>query len=350
MSARPAPEPAPADDAITRESAPPNGWHPDAFVTVTNHPPVRDAIRDSSATPTKGVANLTSLPLRDHTALRLLTQLRLLTYRQLRAACYPDAHPSVTRRRMAQLVRAGAITVWESPTRTGGHTRYALPAPATLQAQLSALARDTAVAPFGPLIQLMLPQTTKRALRLADGAPPPNWLAHQAEVNALVLRMRETRPLRWLSTWDCPFPRRLASFDLPQPDYVVVEEHEAEPQLVFGEHDRGSEPIARFVERKVLLYSALAAFPEACAQHFGAARFLVRVTITDPVHRAPLRRLAELLEATYRAGGPDAANLFRFTLAGWLHAAPAETIWLAPGDMLQHDSLRWQQHRLRHAH
>lgn len=348
MSALPSGEPTPATDAITRRSALHGTRRPDAFATVTNDPPVRDAVRDTAAFPAEGVANLTNLPLRDHVALRLLTQLRLLTYAQLRSTCYPHAHPSVTRRRMAQLVRAGAITVWESPARTGGHTRYALPTPSTLQAELGALVRQAAIAPFGPLLELMLPQTTKRALRLVNGAAAPNWLPHQAEVNALVLRMRETRPLRWLSTWDCPFPRRLASFDLPQPDYVVVEEHEQGPQLVFGEHDRGSEPIARFVERKALLYAALAAFPEACAQHFGAASFIVRVTVTDPVHRAPLRRLAELLEATYRACGPDSARWFRFALAGWLNAAPNAAVWFAPGDTVEHDSLRWSAHPLRH--
>ena len=350
MPALPSLDLAPADDAITREIAPTHARHPDAFETVTNSPQVRGAVHDRPTAAAGGVANLTDLPLRDHAALRLLAQLRLLTYAQLRSACYPHAHPSVTRRRMAQLVRAGAITVWESPARTGGHTRFALPTPATLEVQLAALSRDAAVAPFGPLIALMLPQTTKRALRLAKGVPAPNWLPHQVEVNALVLRMRDTLPLRWLSTWDCPFPRRLASFDLPQPDYVLVEEHDAGPHLVFGEHDRGSEPIARFVERKVLLYAALAAFPEACTRYFGSSTFSVRVTVTDPVHRAPMRRLTELLEATYRAGGPDAARWFRFALAGWLHATPAGAVWLAPGDAVNHDSLRPSEHGLRPAH
>jgi hypothetical protein len=248
---------------------------------------------------------------------------------------------------MAQLLRAGAIAVWESPIRTGGHTRYALPTPATLKAELDALTHEAALHPVQPLIQLMLPQTERRALRLEAGTPTPNWLAHQAEVNALLLRMRDVIPLLWVSSWDCPFPQRVGSFELPQPDYVLVEDHADGPRLVFGEHDRGSEPIARFIERKVYLYAALAAFPEVCAHHFGISTFTVRVTVTDPSHRAPLRRLADLLDATYRAGGLATAQWFRFTLAGWLHASPNESVWLAPGDAITSGSLRWNAHAMR---
>jgi hypothetical protein len=341
---------APATDAITRDAHTAPSSHPLAFETPANGPPVRGAVRDRRATNVGDVANLASLPLRDRAALRLLVQLRLLTYAQLRTACYGSTHASVTRRRMGQLVRAGAITVWESPNRTGGHTRYALPTPATLQAELHAVARDAALQPFQPLLKLMVPQTTKRALRMEPGMPAPNWLPHQAEVNALVLRMRAETPLRWASSWDCPFPQRVASFELPQPDYVLIEEHADGPRLVFGEHDRGSEPVARFIERKVFLYAALATFPEACAHHFGISAFTVRVTVTDPAHRAPLRRLSDLLEATYRAAGPTAAQVFRFTLAGWLHAAPSDAVWLAPGDAIVRESLRWSEHALRHRH
>jgi hypothetical protein len=246
-------------------------------------------------------------------------------------------------------VRSGVLSVWESPSRHGGHTRFALATPAATRTVAAELLRATAAEPFAPLVRLALPQTAKRALRLVDRARP-NWLAHQLEVNSLVLRFAEAIPLRWMSSWDCPFPTRIASFELPQPDYVVVEEHASGPCLVFGEHDRGSEPVERFVARKVLLYAALAAFPEACTHHFGLPTFVVRVSVTDPVHRVPMRRLHDLLEATQRAGGAEVANLFRFTLAGWLHAYPQEPIWFAPSDAPPHVSVRWQEHRARHAH
>jgi hypothetical protein len=132
--------------------------------------------------------------------------------------------------------------------------------------------------------------------------------------------------------------------DIPKPDYVLIEAHEDGPRLVFGEHDRGSEPIDRFISRKVLLYAALASFPEACAHGFGLSTFTVRVSVTDPVHRAPMRRLTSLITATRHAGGSEVADLFRFTLAGWLHAYPAEPIWFAPNDDPTHESVRWQEH------
>ncbi len=336
-------------DAITHKEGPTPSPHPDAFAPVTNPTPVRDRVRDTAPNRAAGVANLAVLQDRDREALHALVQLRLLTYNQLRALSYPNVHPSVTRRRVRQLVGEGVLAVWELPTRSGGHTRYALPTPSALRAVSAALTRETAVEPFAPLIRLMLPQTAKRALQLS-GRTRPNWLAHQMEVNTLVLRQREATPLRWMSSWDCPFPSRLASFDLPQPDYVIVEEHADGPRLVFGEHDRGSEPIERFVARKVLLYAALAAFPDACGHHFGLPAFTVRVSVTDPVHGAPLRRLRDLLEATRRAGGAEVATLFRFTLAGWLHAYPREPIWFAPTDELPHTSVRWQDHAARNAH
>lgn len=336
-------------NAITHEYGRDETSHPDAFATAANPIPVRDMVRGTPPVRGASVANLDILQDRDRKALRALVQLRLLTYNQLRALSYANAHPSVTRRRMQQLVRDGVVSVWESPARSGGHTRYALPTPVAVRTVTAAFARETAAEPFAPLIQLMLPQTTKRALHLA-GRARPNWLAHQMEVNALVLRLREATPLRWMSSWDCPFPSTLASFDLPQPDYVIVEEHADGPRLVLGEHDRGSEPIERFVARKVLLYAALAAFPEACEHHFGLSTFTVRVSVTDPVHGVPMQRLRELLEGTRRAGGAEVADLFRFTLAGWLHAYPREPIWFGSTDELPHTSVRWQEHTARHAH
>lgn len=341
-------QPAAPADAITHETERGQTAQPDAFATVANPTLDRDIVRDTPPVRRGGVANLDILRDRDREALRALVQLRLLTYSQLRALSYPNAHPSVTRRRMQQLVREGVLTVWESPARNGGHTRYALPTPPAVRAVTEDLARETATEPFAPLIRLMLPQTAKRALQLS-GRTRPNWLAHQIEVNTLVLRLREAAPLRWMSSWDCPFPSKLASFDLPQPDYVVVEEHVGGPRLVFGEHDRGSEPIERFIARKVLLYAAVAAFPEACAHHFGLPTFTVRVSVTDPVHRAPMRRLMDLLEATRRALGSETPDLFRFTLAGWLHAAPREAIWFAPADVPRCASLRWAEHGARYA-
>lgn len=341
----------PPGNAITHESSIGYGGLPDAFATVAIPTQVRDTVRGTPTIPLLGVANLDRLPERDREMLRRLVQLRLLTYDQLRSMSYAGTHASVTRRRVKQLVHAGLLSTWESPSRHGGHTRYALPTPAAVRTITGQLVRSVEREPFAPLIDLMIPQTTRRPLQLSGaGGAAPNWLAHQTEVNALLLKLHGAQPLHWMSSWDCPFPSRLASFVLPQPDYVLIEAHDDGPRLVFGEHDRGSEPVERFVARKVLLYAALAAFPEACRHHFGFETFIVHVSVTDPMHRTPMRRLMDLLSATRRAGGEDVGHLFRFTLAGWLHAYPREPIWFAPGDAPSHESVRWQEHGCRQAH
>lgn len=341
----------PPRKAITHESNIGDGALPDALAPVAIPTPVRDTVRDTPAMSLATAANLDSLPERDHETLRRLVQLRLLTYSQLRSLSYAGAHASVTRRRVKQLVQAGLLSTWESPSRHGGHTRYALPTPAAVRAITGELVRSVEREPFAPLIDLMIPQTTRRPLQLSGaGGPAPNWFAHQTEVNTLLLKLHGAQPLHWLSSWDCPFPSRLASFVLPQPDYILIEALDDGPRLVFGEHDRGSEPVDRFIARKVLLYAALAAFPEACRHHFGFETFTVHVSVTDPIHQTPMRRLMDLLSATRRAGGEEVGNLFRFTLAGWLHAYPREPIWFAPGDAPSHESVRWQEHGCRRTH
>jgi hypothetical protein len=172
----------------------------------------------------------------------------------------------------------------------------------------------------------------------------PKWLPHQKEVNHLVTSLTSSplRTILWASSWDAPFPSQLGMFTAPQPDYVLVEKDTSgNPRLVFGEHDRGSEPIERFIERKVALYSALARFPDACEHHFGIPEFRVQVTVADLVRRKPIARLRALLDATRGHGGPD---LFRFTLGGWLYAYPDLPIWFSIKTPPTNDSVAWRDH------
>jgi hypothetical protein len=160
------------------------------------------------------------------------------------------------------------------------------PTATAIRAFLPTLAPET---PWAPLVGRMIPRSQRRPLELASSTP--KWLPHQREVNHLLASIVTSpeRRVLWASSWDCPFPSRAGMFVLPQPDYVVVEEVGGAPRLVFGEHDRGSEPLDRFAARKVALYSALAEFPDVCEQQFGIASFRVHVTVTDPLRRA-LRR------------------------------------------------------------
>ena len=123
---------------------------------------------------------------------------------------------------------------------------------------------------------------------------------------------------------------------MPQPDYVLVERGEHEPVVVFGEHDRGNEPLVRFVERKVALYSKLAGVAEDV---IGVPRFRVDVSVIDVQSNNPIARLRQLMDATNAYGAGD---LFRFTLGGWLYAYPNEAIWFARSPETQ--SVAWRNH------
>lgn len=272
----------------------------------------------ATAAPDLDAARLTA---RDIAVMRHLVRLRLLRYDQLHRLAFADVDPSIVRRRIRHLAQSGWLATWEAPSRHGGHARYAHPSAGAIRALLPTLVPD---APWGPLVARMVPRSQRRPLELGIGAP--KWLPHQREVNHLVTSIATApeRRILWASSWDCPFPSRVGMFALPQPDYVLVEEAGGAPRLVFGEHDRASEPIDRFTARKLALYGALAEFPDVCEQQFGIASFRVHVTVIDPLRRAPIARLRALLDAARSAERPD---IFRFTLGGWLYASPAAPIW-----------------------
>ena len=318
-----------------------DGRDPDAFGTTTRHPRDQDHIQDVLLRTQPPVPNLPSekLSARDESLLRHLVFLRLLTYSQIHRLIFSSVDPSFARRRIRQLARAGWLTTWEPPSRSGGHVRFAHPTQRTLRHVLPAI--DSSAA-WGRTVRLMLPRTKRRPLQLGDSIP--KWLPHQREVNELMLSILNTRQdrLLWCSSWDSPFPPRLGMFIAPQPDYVLIEDVGDATQLTFGEHDRASEPIERFITRKIALYRALARFPDACEQHFGVAHFRVQVTVTDPRRAAPIRRMHELIDAVRREGASD---IFRFTLGGWLHAAPGEDIWFDTNRTPVVDSAALADHR-----
>ena len=289
----------------------------------------------ASAAPDLDVARLTA---RDIDVMRHLIRLRLLRYDQLHRLAFADVDRSIARRRIRHLARSGWLVTWEAPSRRGGHARYAHPSADALRALLPTLVPD---ASWASLIARMVPRTQRRPLELGSSAP--KWLPHQREVNHLVTSIATApeRRILWGSSWDCPFPSRAGTFTLPQPDYVLVEEVDGAPQLVFGEHDRGSEPLDRFTARKLALYSALAEFPDVCAQQFGLPSFRVHVSVIDPLRRAPMARLRALLEAARSADRPD---VFRFTLGGWLYASPAAPIWFSADRPPQCDSVASRDH------
>jgi hypothetical protein len=288
--------------------------------------------------PAASASDTTDLTARDLAVLRSLVLLRVLTYEQLHRLAFASADPSITRRRIRHLARTGWLSTWEAPSRRGGHQRYAHPTAAAIRLILPAIRPD---ATWAPLVDRMLPRSQRRPLEL--GLEMPKWMAHQREVNHLLLSIATCaeRRVLWASSWDCPFPSRAGMFALPQPDYVLVEDVDGAPHLIFGEHDRGSEPIDRFVTRKVALYSALAAFPELCEQLFGIRSFRVDVTTIDPLRREPIARLRTLLDAARRSERPD---IFRFALGGWLYAYPSLPVWFDVDARPTHASVAHRNH------
>lgn len=314
--------------------------HPKAFGAVAQPPRDQGRIRGgvrATATAPAGL-DLAALTQRDIAVIRHLVLLRVLTYDQIHRLAFAPSDPSITRRRIRHLARSGWLSTWEAPSLHGGHARYAHPSASAIRAILPRLAAD---APWAPLIKRMVPRSHRRPLTLEGNAP--KWLAHQREVNHLVTSIvtNPDRRILWASSWDCPFPSRVSMFTLPQPDYVLVEEVDGAPRLIFGEHDRGHEPVDRFIARKIALYGALAEFPEVCEQQFGIATFRVDVTVIDPLRRAPIARLRSLLDAAKSSMRPD---IFQFTLGGWLFAYPDAPVWFDAAHSPARDSVAVRDH------
>ncbi|MFA6954297.1 MAG: replication-relaxation family protein [Thermoanaerobaculia bacterium] len=268
----------------------------------------------------------------------MVVLLRLASYDQLRRLLFPSRDGSVLRRRGLRLEERGWLRRWDSPAPRGGLLRYVHPTPKALRLVLANLAACTETEPWAPIVRTMLPRS-RRPLALTSG-DMRKWLPHQREVNHVITTIATAsgRRLLWASTWDCPLPKRFGIFSLPQPDYVLVEDRGGVPSLVFGEHDRGTEPVERFVARKVEPYATLAAFPEACESMLGVRTFEVHVSVIDVESNAPIERL-RLLQSAATSAPPC---LFRFTLGGWLFSYPGEKIWFT--DPPEIASMRWQDH------
>ena len=302
------------------------------FDTGVRTPTIRDRVGDTPATPQPGAqpTHATgSAPLlpRDAAALEVIVRLRLASVRQIAALAFGGRNLTVARRRLRKLEAQGWISFWDRPSRFGAAVRYALPtrrAFAYIRPLFDALA---AASKFGTLIRRMLPARARRLTAIAPGDVPP-WIAHQDEINRLLVSIVATEDDRvaWYSSWDCPFPDRVNGLKAPQPDYVLVRETPAGIVVTFGEHDRATEPLARWSEK----IAAYAVALELAREWLGIEGFTVDVSVLDPSSRDPIVRLRELIELANASG---AASFMRFTLAGWLHAFPAQPVWFAHGTL-----------------
>lgn len=343
------------DQAINQDRLIGDSPQHDAIETGTTLPPGRDTTRDRH---TEGVetgaaavdppldsgalVELCALQSRDRGIVDQTVLLRLLSYDQVQRLTFDGLHRTAMRRRLRALARSGWLTLWDGPAPRGGRCRFVLPTARAIHAVFADVKDRTTDAPHARLVARMVPRRGRRALDLEQGAAP-KWLGHQLEVNHLLVGIqRSDRRVLWASSWDCPLPSRIGMFTLPQPDYVLVEEVAGVPRLVFGEHDRASEPVERFIERKVALYTTLADFPEFCAETFGVSSFEVHVTVVDPVRHAPIERVEALLAAVERGGATDR---FRFTLGGWLFDDPVSPVWFTVDAPPRSTSVRRQDHQ-----
>lgn len=233
---------------------------------------------------------------------------RLVTYTQIARIFFRDGNPSGVRKAAYHLEQLGWAKRWNTTSRSGrmGHL---MPTRQATDIVLRTLRSKTGAQPWARAVSLMLPRASRGPLDLR--AQRPKWFAHQYEVNQLATAIILARRPLWISTWDSPFPPSPdPGLSLPQPDYVSVEDTPAGTTVIFGEHDRASEPLDRFIERKLRTYARLSG---RAAEILGVGSFRVDVTVVDPIAQAPRRRLKELSDAAREFG---VADLFRFNLAG----------------------------------
>jgi hypothetical protein len=263
-------------------------------------------------------AALAVLPSRDRSLVLAVARMRVLTYGQAGRLLFPGRHASIVTRRARVLVRAGWLRRIRPRVERGGAPSYLLPSRRGLAASLDLFLIETDNTPLSVLVRRMVPTRPRKPLALAETSS----VAHQREVNELLVAYMRASELRilWASSWERPFGRGPDAALLPQPDYVLVIERAGNPVLVFGEHDRGHESLAHFRATKAERYAPFALLPDAASAAFGIPGVEVWVTVTDPVSRAPRRRLKHLADVILAAG---AGPIARLALAGVANARPA---------------------------
>ncbi len=265
------------------------------------------------------------LEVRDGEVLRSLALCRILSYAQIAALHFPG-QLATARRRMRRLARAGWVTLFEERTLRGGHPRYALPTTRALRWAFDAIAAEATGTPSERLVQEVLRQQSREGLVLRSPGTPP-LLPHQREIGNLVVALRRCYRLGvgFSCSFARPFPLVVNGVSLPQPDFILVAApFGREPVLFLGEHDRGTEPVARFGRRKVDAYEQLYVRPPLLRKLTGFSTFHVLVTVSDPVHRHPMDRLAALATQIRRRGGD---STYALAPAGWVAASPDGRVW-----------------------
>ncbi len=240
----------------------------------------------------------------------LAVLLRVMAYEDMRGLLFRHQHDAQVRKAVLRLARSGWVTRWSVPVARVGRLGHVHPTARALRATLPRLVAATSGEPWAPLIRLMVPRTRDP---LDLGPLRPKWFAHQREVNRIATTILRTRHALWMSTWDAPFPpAALGGIAFPQPDYVAVFATDHGPELIFGEHDRGSEPLDRFRDRKLRAYARLAA---RAGTLLGVPTFRVRVTVSEDAPGGAPQRLARLRNEVRAFGAADVYEFAAMPLA-----------------------------------
>lgn len=348
----------PPDDSITRERIPEHASHEEALsppapcerrladsaggscTDVPLQEPLQPPLQQVLAGELHPAARGPDRPI-DRELLLRATTLRVASFRQLHALVLPGQHFSGVGRRAAVLQKLGFATVWEDRLPQGGHPRYVVPTAGGIAWAHAELVARAARTPHAALVRHMLGGASRSPLQLAPFTAP-TWFPHQRATNELVTRFTLAAPLgvTWASAWHRPLPNAIDGLPLPQPDFVLVRQQGTASALVFGEVDRGHEPLATFARVKSERYAGLAASPAVLEQLTGFRSFEVWVVVDNA--QQPVERLTALHAATQRTYG---ASMLRFTVFPWALDAPTGAIWFDVEHAPAHASL----HRLEHA-
>jgi hypothetical protein len=201
--------------------------------------------------------------------------------------------PTSVRRCLARLVGGGWVTLWESWAPVGGRPRYALP---TRKALRWALDRKH-VAALGTSVEILaktlIRTNRRRPVTFAPRTLPPFFL-HQCAANETVLALASAADrVLWMSVWDRPLPKTIGLFVPPQPDAVLVIEHEGAPLFVFLEMDRASQHERAFQQGKSR-YAGLAGRPALLREVFGTTAFQTLIVVAAASEHATAHRIATL--------------------------------------------------------
>jgi hypothetical protein len=223
-------------------------------------------------------------------------------------------HSSITpiRRCLRRLAAEGWVSVWEPWTPIGGRTKYAIPQRRALTWALRRAKEEAVGTSLEALSRTLIPTTRRRPIRFKARTIPPFFL-HQVRTNDVVLALRSASGLRirWATAWDRPLPKKIGTFETPQPDAVVVIEREGAPVLLFIEMDRATQKMADFKSGKSR-YAGLGLHPAILRESFGMTAFHTLVVVQCDTEDETKRRIALLLRTARAAGFASYLTLASF--------------------------------------